>query len=166
MRVVTVVEGVCVTLDPDFDFIAIASDFLTERGYREESIRQVFTDARDDVERAARASIQIPPKLDATLNRIERDDFFVRAGIEDSEDVIEGLAKRLIAGMVLAAGVISTTILYVFASLPETGVSAGFTVLLGLWILFSFRRRKGIRAAPRFTRQYIDQRQRHREKGE
>jgi len=36
LRVATVVEGVCVTLDPDYDFIAVATAYLTEQGYREE----------------------------------------------------------------------------------------------------------------------------------
>ena len=45
MRVATVVEGVCVTLDEDFDFIAVATDYLTEQGYREESARQLVESA-------------------------------------------------------------------------------------------------------------------------
>ncbi|MFW6321834.1 MAG: ABC1 kinase family protein, partial [Halohasta sp.] len=37
LRVATVVEGVCVSLDPEFDFISVATDYLTEEGYREET---------------------------------------------------------------------------------------------------------------------------------
>ena len=44
LRVATVVEGVCVTLDPDFDFIAVATDYLGEQGYIEESARDYVED--------------------------------------------------------------------------------------------------------------------------
>ncbi|MFB6113571.1 MAG: ABC1 kinase family protein [Halodesulfurarchaeum sp.] len=166
MRVATVVEGVCVTLDPDFDFIAIASDFLTERGYREESIRQFVTESGEEITEAARASVRIPAKLDRTLDRIERDAVYVRAGIEDREGVIDRLAKRLIAGMIMTAGLLTAAIFYVFLGLPEAGVGLALSLLSGIWLARDFRKRTGISAAPRFTRQYLDQRQRHRDEGE
>ena len=166
MRVATVVEGVCVTLDPDFDFIAIASDFLIERGYREESIKRILDEAREDLTEATRATARIPPKLDRTLDRIDRDNFYVRAGIEDSEQVIEKLAKRLIAGLIVAAGIPTVAFLYTFAGIAETGVAAVPSLVAGAWLIRSFRRQRGIRAAPHFTRQYIDQRQQHRRGGE
>ncbi|MEF8936373.1 MAG: AarF/ABC1/UbiB kinase family protein, partial [Halovenus sp.] len=36
LRVATVVEGVCVTLDPDFDFISVATSYLRGQGYIEQ----------------------------------------------------------------------------------------------------------------------------------
>ncbi|MFB6154140.1 MAG: AarF/UbiB family protein [Halodesulfurarchaeum sp.] len=163
MRVATVVEGVCITLDPDFDFIAIASDFLTERGYREESIRQFVSETRDDFVDATRSSVRIPPKLDRTLDRIERDDLYVRAGIEDDEDVVTRLAQRLVVGLLVAGAIPAAAVFYTAGELRLAAVTAGGIVLAGAWLVRSFRRPRGIKAAPRFTRQYLDQRQQHRE---
>jgi predicted unusual protein kinase regulating ubiquinone biosynthesis (AarF/ABC1/UbiB family) len=163
MRVATVVEGVCLTLDSDFDFIAVASDFLTERGYREESIRALLEDAGQDVQAAARSSVAIPPKLDRSLDRLERDDLYVRAGIEDENGVLDRLAKRVVYGVLTGAGAISTTLLY---TANEEIVAAGVGVVtLGLAVALwrSFRSRRGIRTAPQVTEQYLDQRRRYRE---
>jgi len=163
MRVATVVEGVCVTLDPDFDFIEVASAFLTERGYREESIRQFIEEAGEDLSEAARATVSIPPKLDRTLDRIDRDAMYVRAGLRDDDDVLARLTKRLIAGMVLAAGIPTAAILYGLVGMEESLAGVAIVVLSGVWLIWDFRRRRGIRTAPQFTRQYIDQRKEHRE---
>ncbi|MFB6110212.1 MAG: ABC1 kinase family protein [Halodesulfurarchaeum sp.] len=164
MRVATVVEGVCVTLDPHFDFIEVASAFLTERGYREESVRKVLADTREDLEAATRASIGIPPKLDSALDRVERESLTVQAEIRDDEDVIDTLAKRLILGMLMAAGVPTTAILYVESAWPAVWVAAGLSIAAGIWLLRSFTRREGIRTAPGMANQYIGERQRHRER--
>ncbi|MFB6266240.1 MAG: ABC1 kinase family protein [Halodesulfurarchaeum sp.] len=166
MRVATVVEGVCITLDPDFDFIAIASAFLTERGYREESIRQFVSETREEVADATRASVRIPSKLDRTLDRIERDDLYVRAGIEDDEEVIARLAKRLVVGLVVAGAIPAAAVFYTAGELRLAVATAGGIVLAAAWLIRSFRKRRGIKAAPHFTRQYLDQRQRHRREEE
>mgnify|MGYP006275486367 CR=1 FL=1 len=166
MRVATVVEGVCVTLDPQFDFIEVASAFLTERGYREESVRKVLSEGRGDLEAAARASVRIPPKLDRALNRVERESLTVQAEVRDDEGVLDKLAKRLILGMVMAAGVPTTAILYVESAWPAVWVAAGLSTVAGLWLVRSFTRREGIRTAPGMANQYIGERQRHREAAE
>ncbi|MFB6069835.1 MAG: ABC1 kinase family protein [Halanaeroarchaeum sp.] len=166
MRVATVVEGVCLTLDPDFDFIAIASQFLTERGYREESVRKFLQDAGDDLQAAARASVDIPPKLDRTLDRIQRENLYVRAGIEDKKGVVDRLARRVVMGVLVAAGIVSTTVLY---AADDPTVAGGVAILTGLLSLFLWRSFRGerqgvsVRGAPEVTQQYLDQRRRFRE---
>ncbi len=74
LRVATVVEGVCVTLDPDFDFIAVATEYLTEEGYREESIKQYVSETGDQLQASAQSLVRTPPKLEtrAGQNRPRR----------------------------------------------------------------------------------------------
>jgi predicted unusual protein kinase regulating ubiquinone biosynthesis (AarF/ABC1/UbiB family) len=160
LRVATVVEGVCVTLDPEFDFIAVATTYLTEQGYREESIRQVLEGTSDQLQDAALATLRIPPKLDQTLNRIERGNVRVQSVVADSNDVLDRLARRVVYGLLLASLVVATAVLY-----PDdpraAAVSAGLGVVVGLALYRSFRSRSvfaGHPGQPQFTRQAMRER--------
>ncbi|MFB6094131.1 MAG: ABC1 kinase family protein [Halanaeroarchaeum sp.] len=164
MRVASVVEGVCLTLDSEFDFIDVASTYLTERGYREETIRGAVEDVRDDVRDAARASVAIPPKLDRTLDRIEREDLTVQAEVEDGGNVIDRLARRIVGAVLTGAAAVSTTILFVNDALVVAAGAGVLTVVGVLWLWRSFRTRRGIRTPPsEVTERYLDQRQQFRE---
>ncbi|MFB6072963.1 MAG: ABC1 kinase family protein [Halobacterium sp.] len=158
LRVATVVEGVCVTLDPDFDFISVATEFLTEKGYREESIRQFVDETADQVQRSAQSAIRTPPKLESALDRVERENLHVRADLEDGDGVVDRLAFRVVLGLVLATSVPTTAFLYVAADLTATAAAAAFTAAVGVALYRSFRKRRGIRATPQFTRQSMRER--------
>jgi len=159
LRVATVVEGVCVTLDPEFDFITVATDYLTEQGYREESIRQFVEGSAEDVQAAATSAVRVPPKLERALDRVEREDLHVRADLEDSDRVIDELGRRVVLGLVLATSVPTTAFLYVSTDLVATGVSAAFTASVALALYRSFREKKrGLQASPQFTRQNLRER--------
>jgi len=159
LRVATVVEGVCVTLDPDFDFIDIATDYLTEQGYREESVRNYLDDARGQVQDAATSAVRVPPKLERVLDRTERGNLTVESEISDENGVYARLAKRLVYGILLGFSLLSGSILYAAGELEATvavGVLAG-GLIVALW--WSYRQQKGIRAKPQFTRQEMRKRQ-------
>ncbi|MFB6229169.1 MAG: ABC1 kinase family protein [Halobacteriales archaeon] len=152
LRVATVVEGVCVTLDEDFDFISVATDYLAAQGYREETARQFISEAGDELREAATASVGIPPKLDSVLDRADRGNLTVRAELRDPKDLFDRLARRLVYGIVLAASIIAAALLY-----PEAEVAASVPIVLAavtLLLLYrSLRRSGGFRAQPQFTRQ-------------
>jgi predicted unusual protein kinase regulating ubiquinone biosynthesis (AarF/ABC1/UbiB family) len=159
LRVATVVEGVCVTLDPDFDFIAVATDYLTEEGYREEGVRKAVGAAGDQLEATARSLVTVPPKLDEALDRVNRDDLTVEVRLGDDHDVLDRLAKRIAYSILLAVGVLSTAILYSFNEAPEAAVVAAvITVPVGLLLYRSLREKRGVRARPQFTRQEMRRR--------
>ncbi|WEL20998.1 AarF/ABC1/UbiB kinase family protein [Halorhabdus sp. BNX81] len=159
LRVATVVEGVAVTLDPDFDFISVATDFLREEGYLEESARQFVSDRVTEVRDAGRSAVRVPPKLETTLDRIDRDDFYVRADIEDSDNLLDILATRLILGMIAAGGLVSTSVLYSLSTVRATLLAALVTTVSLFALYRSFRKRRSIRATPQFTRQKMRQRE-------
>ncbi|QLG51196.1 ABC1 kinase family protein [Natrinema halophilum] len=158
LRVATVVEGVCVTLDPDFDFISTATDYLTEQGYREESIRQYLDETSQQLRRSGESLTRIAPKTERALDRLDRDDLFVRIGVEDSENVFDKLAKRLVYGMLLTMALFSTGVLYALEAPRGSIVAAVFAVLLTIQLYRSFRGPKSIGARPQFTRQNLRQR--------
>jgi predicted unusual protein kinase regulating ubiquinone biosynthesis (AarF/ABC1/UbiB family) len=158
LRVATVVEGVCVTLDPDFDFIAVATDYLTEQGYREETIKRLATDAGEQVQATTRSLFRVPPKLERVLDQVERDDLTVNVRIEDKNDVLSKLARRIVYGVLLAVGVLSTAILYAFDGFEPAAVAAAVTLPVVFLLYRSFKRKKGLKARPQFTRQNLRQR--------
>ncbi len=152
LRVATVVEGVCVTLDEDFDFIDVATDYLTEQGYREESARRLFEEVGEEIRDAAVASVGIPSKLDSVLNRADRGNLTVKAELRDPNDLFDRLARRVVYGIVLAASIIAAALLY-----PDAAFVSAVPATLGIVVLVllfrSLRDSGGFRAQPQFTRQ-------------
>jgi predicted unusual protein kinase regulating ubiquinone biosynthesis (AarF/ABC1/UbiB family) len=160
LRVATVVEGVCVTLDPDFDFISVATSYLREQGYIEQGVRDFAEDRVTEVRDAATSSVRIPPKLESTLDRMQRNDLRVKAEIEEDNEYFRRLARRVILGMIFAAGIVSSTLLFIFESQAVVLAAAVPTVLVGLFLYRSFRKQRGIQARPKFTRQRMRERER------
>ena len=162
LRVATVVEGVCVTLDPEFDFISVATDYLTEQGYREQTARKIAGDAADRAQETAGALVSVPPKLDRVLDGIKDENLTVNINVQDEDDVFRDLAKRLILGIFVAAGVLSAALIYAFGQ--DWRIAAGILavtapLVLALWRSFR-RKRRSIRATPQFTRQNMRKRDR------
>jgi TRAP-type C4-dicarboxylate transport system permease large subunit len=83
----------------------------------------------------------------------------VRADIEDSDGHLTRLAKRLIYGMLLSVGLIATAVLYAFSTPESSAVAGVFSLAIAGLLYLSFRKRRGIRATPQFTRQNLRQRQ-------
>ncbi|TYL38044.1 hypothetical protein CV102_12610 [Natronococcus pandeyae] len=160
LRVATVVEGVCVTLDEDFDFIATATDYLTEQGYREESIRQYVAETGDQIRRSGESLTRIAPKTERTLDRLERDNLYVRIGVEDSEGVFDQLARRLVYGMLLTMSLFSMGVLYALEAPEASVVAAVFSAVVLVQLYRSFREPRSLQAKPQFTRQNLRQRRR------
>ena len=159
LRVATVVEGVCVTLDPEFDFIATATDYLQEQGYYEQTARDIAADAGRQAQRTAEALFTVPPKADAFFERANRGDLHVNVTIEDETHVLDKLAMRIAYSVLLAVGVLSATILYAFAEEWRLAlVVLALATPLAVGLYRSFRKKRGIRARPQFTRQGMKQR--------
>jgi len=159
LRVATVVEGVCVTLDPEFDFITTASEFLTERGYREETARQLIREGGDQLQDTAESLLTVPPKLDTTLDRANRGDLTIQIELDDDEEVLDRLGRRIAYAVLVAVGVLSASIIYSFGSEWRLSlVVLGLTAPLVFALYRSFRAKRGIRAQPQFTRQNLQER--------
>jgi predicted unusual protein kinase regulating ubiquinone biosynthesis (AarF/ABC1/UbiB family) len=160
LRVATVVEGVCVTLDENFDFIAVATDYLSEEGYREETARQIAEETADQLNRTAQSLVRVPPKLERTLDTAQRGNLTVGVLIDDTNDVFDRLARRIMYGLLVASGALSTAILYSFV--PDDPIPALVAALLTLPFVVllyrAFRSRSGLRATPQFTRQNLRER--------
>jgi predicted unusual protein kinase regulating ubiquinone biosynthesis (AarF/ABC1/UbiB family) len=158
LRVATVVEGVCVTLDPDYDFISVATAYLTEQGYREEGARRVAESAARTLGEAAASTVRVPTKLEGVLDDLDREQLTINAAVRDPDGVFDRLAARLIYGLLAAVGALSTALLFSVGSpLPAT-VAAVLTLPVLYLLRRSFRDRSGIAAQPQFTRQNLRKR--------
>ncbi|QLG27693.1 AarF/ABC1/UbiB kinase family protein [Halorarum halophilum] len=165
LRVATVVEGVCVTLDPNFDFIEVATDYLREEGYLEETAERLVRDAARQTRDTAEAIFTVPPKLDSVLDSVQREDLTVNVTLTDESRIIDRLAKRLAYSILTAVGLLSASIVYSFGDTDVEMYLAVAIVVLTLPMAFflyrSFRtKRRGIQASPQFTRQSMRERQR------
>jgi len=159
LRVATVVEGVCVTLDPEFDFISTATEYLKDEGYYEQTARDLAEDAGRQVQRTTEALFTVPPKADDFLERANRGDLHVDVTIEDDSNVLDKLAMRIAYSVLLAVGVLSATILYSFADAWRlAGIVLLLAVPLAIALYRSFRKKRGLRTTPQFTRQGMKQR--------
>jgi predicted unusual protein kinase regulating ubiquinone biosynthesis (AarF/ABC1/UbiB family) len=148
LRVSTIVEGVCLELDPDFDFLGVAREFFIEEGYVQEAARGQVIDAWEEVREAFESAVRTPAKLEKSLDKIGRDDIEVVVDVEDSREHIEKLGKRLSYALVASAAIVGAAIL----TLGETGF-APYLFAFGVVVLYllrrSFKKKDGIRG-PRY----------------
>ncbi len=167
LRVATVVEGVCVTLDPDFDFIEVATEYLTEEGYLEDTARRLAGEAAQQTRRTARSLFTVPPKLDDVLTTTQRGDLEVNVTLSDENNVLDRLAKRIAYSILTAVGGLSAAIIYSFNGTPDSMLHVYLSVAIVVatlpMVFFLYRsftkERRGLRAQPQFTRQNLKERQ-------
>ena len=160
LRVATVVEGVCVTLDEDFDFIEVATGFLRDEGYFEETARQRVSDAGQQLRRSAGSFVRVPEKLERTLDRIDRGNFEVEANIQDPDDVLDRLVGRIVYGLLVSVGGLSVALLYSNGDFIAAAVAAVLTLPVVVALYRSIRGPSSIGARPQFTRQNLRQQRR------
>ncbi|WP_137682281.1 ABC1 kinase family protein [Haloarcula mannanilytica] len=160
VRVTTVLEGVCRTLDPDFDFIEIISEYVMEQGAGEDVKEQIKTEIQETVTDATRSAVRTAPKLEDALDRAEREELLVKTVLKDSDGLSRVLAKRLLLGIVASAGIPLSAYLYTVDGIQAAGLAlGGSAAVLGV-LAWSFRRRSGpALSTPQFTRHEMQQRQ-------
>ena len=96
--------------------------------------------------------VRVPPKLEAALDRVEREDITVTAELADPDDRFDALARRLVYGMVLSASIVATSLLWAFSTVEVTAIGALVALAAAFFLWRSFRQPEGIRAQPQFTR--------------
>ena len=158
LRVATVVEGVCVTLDPDFDFISVATGYLREQGFIEESARDFAAERAQEALDFGESLVRVPPKLESTLDDLDRGDVTLTVEFSPEEETFERLARRIALAALLTATVISSSVLYAFSTPLAAAVATVVSVPLAISLWRSFRRSGGFDSQPKFTRQRLRQR--------
>ncbi|MDZ7688216.1 MAG: AarF/ABC1/UbiB kinase family protein [Halobacteriales archaeon] len=148
LRVSTIVEGVCLELDPEFDFLGVAREFFIEEGYVQEAARGQVIEAWEEVREAFASALRTPAKFEKGLDKLGRDEVEVVVDVEDSREHIEKLGKRLSYALVASAAIVGAAVL----TLSDTGLAPylfGFGVVVLYLLRRSFKKRDKIRG-PRY----------------
>jgi predicted unusual protein kinase regulating ubiquinone biosynthesis (AarF/ABC1/UbiB family) len=151
-----------VTLDEEFDFIDVATDYLRDQGFLADTAQEYVEDRVDEVQEATKSAVRTPPKVEELLDQATNEDLQVQVDFRDSQNLLGRVTRRLIYGMVLASSVFSAAVLLAFEQTIAAGATVGFAVLVAGLLYYSFRKRRGIRAQPQFTRQNMRERDRER----
>jgi len=155
VRVTTVLEGVARTLDPEMDLIEVITEYVREQGHAQEGVRQAVESVGDELGAAVGALVRTPPKLEAVLDRFERESVTVRTAIADEDGIVDALTGQIVYGLAFVAFVFAALVLFVGGE-PTAAAAAALGAPLSLLLAArSLRRRSGIRAEPQFTRQNL-----------
>ncbi|MEA5386261.1 AarF/ABC1/UbiB kinase family protein [Haloarculaceae archaeon H-GB11] len=166
VRVTSVLEGVCRTLDPEFDFIDVITDYVRSRrdvGGEEEAVtEQVARRLAERARESASSAIRVPTKLDRGLSVLSEGDGSVQAQFHDETGLLGTLAWRLVLGVGLAAAIPLASLLYAVGVETVALVVAAATIpLSGLLVLsFRTRRRRTVEAMGDVARRSVQNRRR------
>ena len=155
VRITTVLEGVCRTLDPEFDLIGLVTQYVRDEGYASRGVRELLERAGEELQATAGALLVTGPKLERTLDRAARDDLTVRTSLGDENGLFDRLAKQAVLGLGFAGSVFAALILFVAGDRTAASVAALGAVLALVLLSLSARRRSGISTEPQFTRQNL-----------
>lgn len=153
LRVSTIVEGICLQLDPDFDFLGVAREFFVEEGYIQEELRGRTREFVGDLSDTAAAVTRTPVKLERALDRIERGNVEVVAELDDSREHLERLGKRISYAILGGSAAIGGAILATVSLLYAVPVF-GFGVLMVVLLFRSFRSPRGVRGPRYYASRY------------
>ncbi len=159
LRVATVVEGVCVTLDPEFDFISVATGYLRQEGFIEEGARDFVADRVGEARDFGESLVRVPPKLESTLDDLDRGDVTLTVEFAREEQTFERLAKRIVLAALLTGTLLSASVLYAFATTLTAAIALAASIPLAISLWRSFRKRSGLSSQPQFTRQRLRERE-------
>ncbi|OLZ40673.1 ABC transporter [Natrinema saccharevitans] len=109
VRVGTVGEGVCRSLDPEFDFIAVTRSFLVDHGFIESEIDALLADVRTDLRESAPVLARAPARFDSVFGQLERGELVVKTDpVEPSDGGDPAVGYAVVAGSLLVASAVLT----------------------------------------------------------
>jgi predicted unusual protein kinase regulating ubiquinone biosynthesis (AarF/ABC1/UbiB family) len=159
VRVTTVLEGVCRTLDSEFDFIEIITDYVMAQDDLDAG-ETIKTELQETVTDGVRSLVTAVPRTESVLETTIRDDLLVKTVLHDSNGLARRMAKRLLLGFVAAAGIPVAAFFYATASVQTAGLTLGGTATVLAILGWSFRKRRGRNlGTPQFTRNEMRQRE-------
>ncbi len=130
MRMSAILEGICRTLDPKFNFIKILSSILEEEGLKREAQVDEVKDFLERVGKALEASIEVTPMLRSFLEYSYQNGLMLRKPDKN---------LSLIGGIITASAIVASAILFLQ---NQTYGGIGFAVALFSFLVTIILRRK------------------------
>jgi predicted unusual protein kinase regulating ubiquinone biosynthesis (AarF/ABC1/UbiB family) len=121
LRMFSILEGVCLALDPNFRFIHILRALLEEEGLVDEAYRKDIQGVIDKVAKALDASIEVAPMLKQFLEEYQLRE----------KTPVRGRGRQFFAGLVAGLGVAGFSVsLYLFdTSIGKIGLAVSAVLL-------------------------------------
>jgi ubiquinone biosynthesis protein len=159
-RMVIVLEGVALKLDPSFVLVDLAKPFAQQLIRERFSPQRLGTDLFHLAQEGSRLAQDLPRHAETLLGQLESGGMTIGIALRQLEDVIgklDRVANRLAFSVIVAAIVIASSLLILGGTqaavwrLPLVGwglpvAQLGFLVagLMGMWLLFSIVRSRGL----------------------
>jgi len=156
-KVLLITEGICMTLDPDFDFNEAARPLARQFAETNLSARSLITSLSDHLIDLNRLATTLPRQITHLLSKAERGTFKMHLQMDRVDEALlkfGAIMNRLTVSIMLAAIIIASSLIMTAKLEPLLwGYSAlgllGFlvSVVMALWLIISI-----IRSGKLFTR--------------
>jgi len=151
VRVSSVLEGVCRTLDPEFDFIAVVTDYVRSRQGSASGAEWLREEATDRARDIGRASLSVPPALETAVTTLDTGNLGVEAVLADDRGLVRRTVRQVALGALVAATMVAVSLLYAVVGAGAAAL-ASVAFLPLLYLLWRSFRRSRTTPTVQFTR--------------
>ncbi|MBS3781669.1 MAG: AarF/ABC1/UbiB kinase family protein [Candidatus Thermoplasmatota archaeon] len=146
-RAIAETEGICTTLDPDFDFFKasepVMEEIVIERYHPKKQIKNVF----DSVNNYRKLFMDFPDRANNVLDNLEKGELKIDielTGLEDMEERLDSISNRL-SYTILAASIIIGSALIVLSGQQQSLGPYIFliSILIGVWLIYTIIKEGG-----------------------
>jgi len=154
-RVVIVLEGVALSLDPTFNLAEMAKPFGKQLLRERFSLQRLQDEALQTLNSAGRMVRDLPRQASSLMDRVQDGRVTLGIDLRQLEQLmarLDSMVSRLAFGLVVAALIIGSAIvihgratewLFLGLRLPIAHISFVLAAIMGLWLLFSILRSRG-----------------------
>ena len=149
-KAIATLGSVGVELYPDFNVFEVAKPYARDLMLERYTPRRMATRARREVRALAQIVREAPYQLHDVLEALRDGEIevrFVHKGLDQFMAEFDIMFNRLVIGLVVAAGLLASSLLAAFASGPRVaGIQAaalvgfGLSLVLGIWLLWGVMR--------------------------
>ena len=149
LRAITITEGVCLQLDPDFDFQEVAAEAAREMMLERLRPTNILKSLGQLGHELNQYALRLPRQLSQLLLRIQVTGLKVQLELEEADRPLRKLdtmVNRLAFSIIVAAMIIASAMILsseqALAALgyPATAVLTAIGTIMGLWLLYSILR--------------------------
>ncbi len=146
-RAIAETEGICSSLDPEFDFFEasepVIEEVIIERYHPKKQIKNIF----ESVNNYKDLFLNFPDRANSVLDNLQKGELKIDIelqGLEDMEKTLDSVSNRL-SYTILTAAIIIGSALIVLSG--EEGIYASYifliAIVVGVWLILTIVRRGG-----------------------